>query len=60
MSNGENPKRPLFEPDNATTQKEKRIRLIELLTGVWQFHDTLKIERLDTDTHKGWDITVKK
>lgn len=57
MSNGTRATHSLFEPDAATTQNDRRIRLIELLTGVWQFHDAIKIERHDTAARKGWEIT---
>ena len=60
MSNKEDSKNAEFEPDNATSPDEKRQRLIELMTGVWQFHDTLNIKRLDTPTQKGWKITYSK
>ena len=57
MANGEYSTK--FEPDDATSQDEKRRRLVDLLTGVWQFDDIKTIERLDTDTHKGWKSTYR-
>ena len=57
MTNGEIKTNSLFEYDNAATPDEKLARLIELLTGVWQFYDTLTLQRFDTETHKGWQIT---
>lgn len=47
-----------FEPDDANTKDEKRRILINRLNGVWQFDEIIKIERLDTDTQKGWEITI--